>query len=114
MAETHFKNKNCTKNLYYSIYYTEHSKGTDHTGTAITIKSSLTHHEVPKYAQNYLQATTIQKTSCSSHYFICILPSKIEYHQITYQAIFFVLIRLETSLSVEEMLTVNTLTGAPD
>lgn len=56
------------KITYYNTYHTEHPDGTAHGGTAIIIRSSIAHYELPKYEENYLQATTIQ---------VCKLPAPI-------------------------------------
>lgn len=60
VAETHFTNRSYMKIPYYDIYHTEHPDGTAHGGTAIIIRSSIKHHELPKYEENFLQATTVQ------------------------------------------------------
>lgn len=68
VTETHLTNRNYMKIPYYNIYHTEHPDGTAHGGTAIIIRSSIAHYELPKYEENYLQATTIQ---------VCKLPAPI-------------------------------------
>jgi hypothetical protein len=45
---------------HYSVYHTEHPDGTAHGGTAVIIRSSIAHHELAKFQQNFLQATTIE------------------------------------------------------
>lgn len=60
VTETHLTSKNYIKIPYYDTYHTEHPDGTAHGGTAIIIQSSLKHYELPKYAENFLQATSIQ------------------------------------------------------
>lgn len=60
VSETHFTSKSYFKIPYYNLYYTLHPDGTAHAGTAILIKSSIEHHELAKYEEHYLQATSIK------------------------------------------------------
>jgi len=60
VSETHFTNRPYFNIPYYSIYHTEHPDGTAHGGTAVIIRSSIVHHELTKFQQDFLQATTIE------------------------------------------------------
>lgn len=60
ISETRFTNKSHIKIWNYSIYHTNHPDGTAHGGTAIIVKNGIKHHELDKYTQEYLQATTIE------------------------------------------------------
>lgn len=60
VSETHLTNRNYINIPFYNVYHTEHPDGTAHGGTAIFIRSSIVHHELPKYEKDFLQATTIQ------------------------------------------------------
>lgn len=62
ISETH-----CTDRTYctipqYNIYYTNHPDATAHAGTAIIIKQTISHYELPNYRQDYLQATSVNVT----------------------------------------------------
>lgn len=59
VSETHFTNKTYMKIHNYTIYDTKHPDGTAHGGTAVIIKNNLKHHELPKFEEAYLQATSI-------------------------------------------------------
>jgi hypothetical protein len=60
VAETHFANRKYLNIPHYSVYHTEHPDGTAHGGTAVIIRSSIVHHELTKFQQDFLQATTIE------------------------------------------------------
>lgn len=62
VSETRFTNKSHIKIQNYSIYNTNHPDGTAHGGTAIIIRNGIKHHELSKYSQEQLQATTIEVT----------------------------------------------------
>ena len=49
----------------YKVHLTNHPSGKAHGGTAVIIKSSIKHHELPKHKQDYLQATSIAVESAS-------------------------------------------------
>ncbi|KAJ8715583.1 hypothetical protein PYW07_010065 [Mythimna separata] len=59
------KGEHFTKNsqIYiknYNIYTTNHPDGTAHGGTAVLIKSTIDHYELPSYTTEHIQATSIQ------------------------------------------------------
>jgi exonuclease III len=60
ISETHFTDRSYFKIPHYITYYTNHPDNTAHAGTAILIKNTIQHFELPKYAENHLQATAIQ------------------------------------------------------
>lgn len=59
ISETHFTSRSFMKIPKYIIYATNHPDGTVHGGTAIIIKSKIKHHELEKYNEHYLQATSV-------------------------------------------------------
>jgi hypothetical protein len=52
--------KSCSKIPQYNIYHPNHPDGNAHAGTAVIVKQTISHYELPKYAENFLQATPIQ------------------------------------------------------
>jgi len=60
VSETHFTNRSYLRIPYYSVYHTEHPDGTAHGGTAVIVRSTIVHHELKKFQQDFLQATTIE------------------------------------------------------
>ena len=60
VSETHFTSRSNFWITNYKIYSTYHPDESAHGGTAILIKSSLSHLEMPKYQTNENQATSIQ------------------------------------------------------
>lgn len=59
ISESRFTNLNYFKIPNYVIYTTNHPDGTAHAGTAILIKVTIKHHEMPKYQTEHIQATNI-------------------------------------------------------
>lgn len=59
ISEAHFTKKSYLKIPKYSIYATQHPKGTAHGGTAVIIKTAIKHHINKNYEQDYLQATSV-------------------------------------------------------
>lgn len=59
ISETHFTEKSYLKIPNYNLYHTNHPDNTAHAGTAILIKSTISHYELPKYEKDHLQATSI-------------------------------------------------------
>lgn len=59
ISESRFTNKTYMKIPKYTIYATNHPDNTAHAGTALIVKDTLKHYELPKYHQEHLQATTI-------------------------------------------------------
>lgn len=60
ISEAHFTTRSYLKIPEYVIYHTQYPDGTAHGGTAIIVKRTITHHELSKYEEDYLQATSIQ------------------------------------------------------
>lgn len=60
ISETHFTTWTYFKIPGYDTYNTKHPDGTAHGGTAIIIRNSLKHHELPKYKCDHIQATSIE------------------------------------------------------
>jgi hypothetical protein len=60
ITETHFTNKNYFKIKGYNFYNTQHPNGTARGGTAILIKQSIKHNEMPGYKTHEIQATSVQ------------------------------------------------------
>jgi len=59
--------KHCTGRTYcsiphYNIYYTSHPDATAHAGTAIIIRQTISHYEMPGFQQDYLHATSVNVT----------------------------------------------------
>jgi hypothetical protein len=59
ISETHFTDRSYFRIPQYTTYYTNHPDNTAHAGTAILIKNTIRHFELPKYEENHLQATVI-------------------------------------------------------
>ncbi|CAK1588943.1 unnamed protein product [Parnassius mnemosyne] len=59
ISETHFVSSSLIKIKGYNIYHTNHPDGTAHGGTAVIIKSSIKHHELPQYSTEQIQATSV-------------------------------------------------------
>lgn len=59
ISETHFTDRSHFKIPNYTLYFTNHPDNTAHGGSAVLIKSSIKHHELPKFQTDYLQATSI-------------------------------------------------------
>jgi len=51
--------KHCFKIPHNNMYCTNHPDGTAHAGTAVIIKQTISHYELPKY-EDFLQATSIR------------------------------------------------------
>ena len=45
---------------HYNMYCTNHPDGTAHAGTAVIVKQTISHFELPKYEEDFLQATSIR------------------------------------------------------
>lgn len=59
ISETRFTSRNYFKIPHYEFYDTKHPSGAAHGGTAILIKKSIKHYEIPKHPKEYIQATSI-------------------------------------------------------
>ena len=60
ISETHFTMKSYFKIPQYNVYYTNHPDGNAHAGTAVIVKQTISHYELPKYEEDFLQATSIR------------------------------------------------------
>jgi exonuclease III len=61
ISETHFTMKTHLKyHTKIHIYYTNHPDGSAHAGTAVLEKHKTRHHELPKFEEDFLQATSIR------------------------------------------------------
>jgi exonuclease III len=60
ISETHFTAESYFKIPNFRVYSTTHPDGTTYGGTAIIIKQTIDHHELQKYEENHLQATSIK------------------------------------------------------
>jgi hypothetical protein len=56
VSETH---RNYVKIPAYTTYATNHPNGRAHAGSAIIIRKDITHHELPKYEPDHIQAKNI-------------------------------------------------------
>uniref|UniRef100_A0A6M2DG86 Putative rna-directed dna polymerase from mobile element jockey n=1 Tax=Xenopsylla cheopis TaxID=163159 RepID=A0A6M2DG86_XENCH len=59
ISETHFTDKTYFKIPYYNFYHTYHPDGKSHGGTAILIKNNIIHHELARFSEHHIQATSI-------------------------------------------------------
>ncbi|CAH2097816.1 unnamed protein product [Euphydryas editha] len=59
ISETHFTNSNHVNISNYNIYTTNHPDGTAHGGTAVVIRSSIEHYELPQFKTEHIQATSV-------------------------------------------------------
>lgn len=85
ISETHFTAWSYFKIPGYDTYNTKHPDGTAHGGTAVIIRNSLKHHELPKYKSDHLQATSIEVEDWDGPITICSIYSPPR-HSITDQA----------------------------
>lgn len=60
ITETRFTIKNYFNVREYNFYDTKHPDGTAHGGTAIIIRKNIKHHELIKYEEEHIQATSIE------------------------------------------------------
>ena len=56
---THFTTKSYFKIPQYNTYYTNHPDGNAHGGAAVIVTQTISHNELPKYEEDFLQATYI-------------------------------------------------------
>jgi hypothetical protein len=60
IIETHLTTKNYFSIPRYKLYYTNHSDGIAHGGTAILKKETVEHYELLKYEEDSIQAASIK------------------------------------------------------
>lgn len=68
ISETHFTKNSQINVRNYNIYTTNHPDGTAHGGTAILIRSSVEHYELPEFKTDHIQATTINIQDRDGHF----------------------------------------------
>ena len=61
ISETHFTTESYFKIPQYNIYFTNHSDGNAHAGTAVIDKQTLSRYELPKYEEGFLQASGVPR-----------------------------------------------------
>jgi hypothetical protein len=59
ISETHFTDNNYFKIPNYSTYCTNHPDNTAHGGSAVIIRNTIKHYELPSFKEDYLQASSI-------------------------------------------------------
>lgn len=59
VSESHLKDNYIIRIQNYNIYTTNHPDGTAHAGSAIVVRSTIKHHELPQYRKEHIQATSI-------------------------------------------------------
>lgn len=59
ISETHFTDRSYFKLPYFKLYHSNHPDNTAHGGSAILIKESIKHYELPNFQLDYLQATSL-------------------------------------------------------
>lgn len=59
ISETHFTDANFFKIPNFTVYFTNHPNNTARGGTAVIIRSTISHHELPKFRQPHIQATSV-------------------------------------------------------
>lgn len=60
ISETHFTDRNFFRIPHYKSYFTCHPDNRAHAGTAIIIRSNISHFEMEPFSTDHLQATSIQ------------------------------------------------------
>lgn len=59
ISETHCTTKSFIRIPNYNIYNTRHPDGTAHGGTAVIIRKTIKHHNLPNYRLDHIQATSV-------------------------------------------------------
>jgi len=62
ISESHFTDRTHCSIPQYNIYYTNHPDATAHAGTAVIIRQTISHYELPSFQQDYIQATSVNVT----------------------------------------------------
>jgi hypothetical protein len=60
ISQTYYTIKDYFKTSSYLIYHTTHTDGTAHSGTIITIKNNVQHHELNSFESKFLQAIAME------------------------------------------------------
>lgn len=68
ISESHFTDRSQVNIKNFTTYSTQHPDGTAHAGTALIVRSSIKHHELPSYKTEHLQATTIAVEGKTGHF----------------------------------------------
>lgn len=85
ISETHFTNKSVFNLRGYRVYSTEHPSNKARGGTAIIIRASIKHFKLPRFTQDYFQATSVSidmgwcRVTVSAAY--CLPRYKIDHQQ---------------------------------
>src|SRR5436190_1777997 len=59
ISETHFTDRSFFKIPNFQCYFTLHPDNTAHGGSAVLIRKQIKHYELPKFQEDYLQATSV-------------------------------------------------------
>lgn len=59
VSETHFTDRTFFKIPNFTLYNTNHPDNTAHGGSAVLIKNTIKHYELPKFQQDHLQASSV-------------------------------------------------------
>lgn len=59
ISETHFTDRSYLKIPNYTLYFTNHPDNTAHGGSAILVRDTIKHYELPVFKEDYLQASNI-------------------------------------------------------
>lgn len=85
ISETHFTNSSHVSISNYNIYTTNHPDGTAHGGTAVVIRSSIEHYELPQFKTEHIQATSVSVQDKNGNFIVssvyCPPKHKITEHQ---------------------------------
>jgi hypothetical protein len=65
ISEAHFTTKTYFKIPQYNIYYTNHPDDNAHVDTAVLVKQTISHYQLPNYEEDYLQITSIRVLTMS-------------------------------------------------
>lgn len=60
VSETHLTKFSHFSVPFYSVYHSPHPDGTAHGGTAVIVKSSISHYEMNHFNTNYIQSTSVK------------------------------------------------------
>lgn len=75
VSKTHFTDQTVFQISQYSISQTTIPDGTAHGGSAVIIKKSISHHELPKYQTNEIQVTSIEIEGLPWHFTVSAIYS---------------------------------------
>jgi len=78
-SEAHFTTKSYFKIPQYNTYYTKHPDGNAHAGAAVVVRQTISHYELPKYEEDFLQATSIRVRTVSYELTVSAVYSPLKY-----------------------------------